>query len=207
MNELLVKFKPATSRNYPVLVGSGISKSLYKLLPALKQASKLVIVSDFYVGKKYGTRLLTQLKKERDVLLIMIPEGERSKTQKFKTYVEHQMLKQGCDRNAIILALGGGGVGDLAGFVAATYMRGIPYIQIPTTLLAMVDSSLGGKTGIDTPQGKNLIGAFWQPRAVIVDTDFLKSLPQKQLINGLVEAVKMFMTSDAESFAYVEQNL
>jgi 3-dehydroquinate synthase len=117
------------------------------------------------------------------------------------------MLAQHCGRDTVILALGGGVVGDLAGFTAATYMRGIPYIQLPTTLLAMVDSSIGGKTGIDTPQGKNLIGAFWQPTAVVADLDCLKTLSPTQLINGLIEAIKMFLTSDKTGLDYVQHNL
>jgi 3-dehydroquinate synthase len=140
-------------------------------------------------------------------ILLPIPAGESSKSQKHKTELEQAMLKADADRRSVVLALGGGVVGDIAGFVAATYMRGIPYIQLPTTLLAMVDSSIGGKTGIDTRQGKNLIGAFHQPSAVLADVNVLKNLPDAEIRNGLIEAAKMYITSDAESFTFLERNL
>lgn len=167
-----------------------------------------MIITDKTTKKLFGLKLAKNLSRQKiKTILLSVPDGESSKTQKFKTYLEQEMLKARCDRQTVILALGGGVVGDLAGFVAATYMRGIPYIQLPTTLLAMVDSSLGGKTGIDTPQGKNLIGAFWQPLAVAADVNCLKNLPQKQLINGLFEAIKKFLTSDAETFTFMEKHL
>jgi len=121
--------------------------------------------------------------------------------------IEAQLFKHRCGRDSLVLALGGGVVGDLAGFVAATYMRGIPYLQLPTSLLAMVDSSVGGKTGIDTPYGKNLIGAFWQPQAVIADMNCLATLSSAHLINGLIEAIKMFLTHQSKSFYYVKKHL
>src|SRR3989344_9560185 len=163
--------------------------------------SACVIITDKTVEKLYGKELRALIKKgirnnARKVFLFSISPGEKSKNQKYKTIIEEKMLKLRIDRHSVIIALGGGVVGDLAGFIASTYMRGISYIQVPTTLLAMVDSSIGGKTGIDTRQGKNLIGAFWQPEAVLFRLQCLGTLPQEQFKNGLVEAVKMFATSD-----------
>jgi 3-dehydroquinate synthase len=136
----------------------------------------------------------------------MVP-GEKSKSHEVKQKIEEQMLKNHFDRNTKILAVGGGVVGDLAGFVAATYMRGIPYVQIPTTFLAMVDSSIGGKTAINTRYGKNSIGAFWPPKAVLLNMACLQTLSKKHLRNGLIEALKMFLIADKKSFIYAEKNL
>ncbi len=170
--------------------------------------STRVIITDHIVKKLYGEKLRALLQQGgHKVFLFSVPAGEQSKNQKYKTMIEEAMLEARIDRQSIIVALGGGVVGDLAGFIAATYMRGIPYIQVPTTLLSMVDSSIGGKTGIDTPQGKNLIGAFWQPQAIFVDLKFTEKLSQKQYIDGLLEAIKIFITSDAKNFAYAEKNI
>lgn len=173
-----------------------------------KNSHHIVIITDNAVKNYYAGFLTTQLKTRGcQVLVLSFSPGERSKTAKTKQLIEEKMLTAHCGRDTLILALGGGIVGDLAGFVAATYMRGIPIIQLPTTLLAMIDSSVGGKVGINTPQGKNLIGAFWQPSAVITDIDTLKTLPKKQLISGLIEAIKIFLTCDAQEFKYIQENL
>jgi 3-dehydroquinate synthase len=167
-----------------------------------------VIITDNTVKKYYGLSLQKQLKKSgHKVLLLSFPAGERFKSSQTKQTIEHKMLTHACDRNTLILALGGGVTGDLAGYIAATYLRGIAYIQIPTTLLAMVDSSIGGKTGINTPHGKNLIGSIYQPKAVVADISLLKSLSKKNCINGLIEAIKMFLTFDAKSLDYTQQHL
>lgn len=197
---------PATPHSsYPIKIQSGLLKNI-SWLP--KNTQSVVIITDHWVKKEYGLALECALKKKAiKVLLLSFPAGEKSKNSKTKSALEEKMLAQGFDRDTLILALGGGVVGDLAGFIAATYMRGISYIQIPTTLLAMLDSSVGGKTAIDTPQGKNLIGAFWQPKAVISDIQCLKTLPKKQLINGLIEALKIFLTSDINSLNFLKKNL
>ncbi len=208
MLKLSVTVPAVPAKHYPILIGSGLLSKLTKVVPAIRLASKIVIITDQTTKKLVGLKLAESLRKQKlKTLLLSVPDGEKSKTQKYKTFLEEAMLKSRCDRHSIILALGGGVVGDLAGFVAATYMRGIPYIQLPTTLLAMVDSSLGGKTGIDTPQGKNLIGAFLQPQAVVADIGCLKNLPRKQLINGFFEAIKKFLTSDKKSFEFVEKRI
>ena len=209
MNKTInVQLKKIVDTSYKITVGSGFLTQLPKMLQKEHPASSYVIIADSVTAKLFGKKLLATLRRAGCTsIMLSVPVGESSKSQKQKTALEETMLKAGVDRRGLVLALGGGVVGDLAGFVAATYMRGIPYIQLPTTLLAMVDSSLGGKTGIDTPQGKNLIGAFHQPKAVYADLDALESLGERELRNGLVEAAKMFMTSDAASFVFLEKNL
>src|SRR5476651_340209 len=163
--------------------------------------SHMVIITDNTVKKLYGLNLQKCLKKAgHHCLLLSFPAGEKFKNNKTKQTIEDAMLQHRCDRDTLILALGGGVVGDLAGYIAATYMRGVSYIQIPTTLLAMVDSSVGGKTGINTSQGKNLIGSFWQPILVVADLQCLMTLPDVQIINRLIEAIKIFLTNDVNYF-------
>ena len=173
--------------------------ALNHLAPLIEQqckpATKIVIVTDNTVKPLYLQTVLNAI--NHPCHTISIKPGEKHKTRKVKAMIEDNMIKQRCDRNTLMIAFGGGVVGDIAGYVAATYMRGIPYINIPTTLLSMVDSCIGGKVAINTQAGKNLIGAFWQPQAIIINPSFLQSLPQRQLINGAVEALKMFLTFDA----------
>lgn len=121
----------------------------------------------------------------------IIPPGETSKSRAIKASIEDFLFSQACTRDTIIMALGGGVIGDLVGYVAATFMRGVPFVQIPTTLLAMVDSSVGGKTAIDVPAGKNLIGAFWQPKYVFLDLAMLETLPEREFVNGMAEVIKV----------------
>lgn len=196
----------AVASSYQIQIGSGLLDNILHWMP--KSVGVVVIITDDYVKKQYAYLIENVLKKAGyKVLLLSFPCGEKSKNSRTKAKLEEKMLENGCGRDSVILAVGGGVVGDLAGFIAATFMRGIPYIQIPTTLLAMVDSSVGGKTAIDTPQGKNLIGAFWQPIAVISDIQCLKTLPQKQIINGLIEALKIYLTSDVDSLDYLQEHL
>ena len=208
MKKINVKLKTKALISYPIFIDCDFSERIAVFLKKEFPESACVIITDGTVRKLYGEKLLRLLKKtDRKVFLFTVAQGERSKNQKNKTAIEEKMLRLRLDRKTVIIALGGGVPGDLGGFIAATYMRGIPYVQIPTTLLAMVDSSIGGKTGIDTPQGKNLIGAFWQPQAVFIGLNCLTTLPQKHLKNGLFEAIKMFATSDAASFRNVGKNI
>lgn len=208
MKKLSVKIPKKKSVSYPILIGNRLLKNPKTWLPHATTYDDIVIITDSHVKKLYGKTLLQSLLDHGyPAQLLSFPAGEKSKHQETKQLLEEKMYQADCHRNTLCIALGGGVVGDLGGFVAATYMRGIPYIQIPTTLLAMVDSSVGGKTAIDTAFGKNMIGAFWQPRAVIADIDCLKSLPKKQRINGFVEAIKMFLTHHAPSFRYAELHL
>jgi 3-dehydroquinate synthase len=208
MKKLLVQIPQKQGNTYPILIEQNLLQNPKTWSTLTKGYDHIVIITDHRVKKQYGNALAHYLTtKKHTVQLLSFPAGEKSKQQQTKQYLEEKMLRARCNRNTLCLALGGGVVGDLAGFLAATYMRGITYVQIPTTLLAMVDSSVGGKTAIDTPFGKNLIGAFWQPKAVLADLACLKTLSQKHLINGFVEAIKMFLTSDLKSLQYAIKNL
>lgn len=186
---------------YPIVVGTALEKELIQAVLAEK-ATRVAIITDSNVGKLHGKRVL-KIFKDADIAaeIFEFKAGESNKNQKTVTSLQHELLKRRYGRDTLIVALGGGVVGDVAGFVAATYLRGVPFIQVPTSLLAMVDSSVGGKVGIDTVYGKNTIGAFWQPKAVVIDLEFLKTLPQHEFVNGYFEAVKTFITSDARMFA------
>lgn len=206
MTKITVNLPAKSASRYSILIGTGLLDCVIEAIP--DTAKYIVIITDNTIKKRYASELHHTLQqKGYKVFTLSFPPGERHKNIKTKCKLENAMLKNGCDRNTCIMALGGGVVGDMAGFIAATYMRGINYIQIPTTLLAMVDSSVGGKTAIDTPYGKNLIGAFWQPIAVYMDINTLTTLPKKHLINGLIEAIKVFITHDKKSFDYVKNNI
>ncbi len=166
-----------------------------------ENASQIIVITDRTVGKYYAALFMQSLKSFQTRLLLVKP-GESSKSRRVKAKLEEQLLAWHCDRQSVIVALGGGVISDLAGFVAATYLRGIAYINIPTTLLAMVDSSVGGKVAINTRQGKNLIGSFWPPKAIIMNFSYLNTLPKSHWISGSVEALKVFLTSDAQTFSY-----
>lgn len=191
--------------HYPFIVGMDLERDLVKAVAAQGER-RVAVIADTTTAKLHGRHVMAMLKKTgRNVELFTFPAGERHKHQQTVTRLQHALLKRRYGRDTLILALGGGIVGDVAGFVAATYMRGVPYIQVPTTILAMVDSSVGGKVGVDTPYGKNTVGAFHQPRAVIADLRFLAGLPRQHVINGLLEAIKKFITSDKASLALAEK--
>ncbi len=169
-----------------------------------KKNRRILVVTDSGVPERYADELLALL--GESAVLHIIPEGEENKDLETLQDVLHSLLCAGFTRSDAVVALGGGVVGDLAGFAAAIYMRGIDFYNIPTTLLAQVDSSVGGKTAVDLDGYKNMIGAFWQPRAVFIDPDLLSTLPQSHIRNGLCEALKMGATSDPELFALFEEN-
>ncbi len=207
-NIIKVHTTPKTSLSYNIIVGYDVINLWNKYIPDLSIHRQIVIITDTTVYDLYTKTFIDGLVKAGyKVLTIKIKPGEKSKTHKVKEDVENQMLEHGCDHHTLCVAFGGGVVGDLAGFVSATYMRGIEYIQIPTTLLAMVDSSIGGKVAINTKYGKNLIGAFWQPVAVVVDFNYLHSLPKIHKINGLIEIIKICLTLDKKSFSYIDECL
>lgn len=208
MNRLRVQLKKTVDESYDVIISRGCVKHLPNHLNSLGAFSSYVIITDRRVRRLFGDNLAAILKRRQPRTFVLdFPAGEKSKTQATKSRLEGEMLKNHCGRDSLIIALGGGVVGDIAGFIAATYMRGIPYVQVPTTLLGMVDSSLGGKTGVDTPQGKNLIGAFHQPKKVFIDLDLLKNLPAPQVLNGFYEIVKMSITSNRQLFSFAENHL
>ena len=187
---------------YPVHVGHGLLDALTELVPAVTTAHRIAVITDDVVGPLYAAQIAAQLGEERSVLISIAP-GEEHKTRLTWARITDALLEAQFGRDSLLIALGGGVVGDLTGFVAATYLRGVPVVQVPTTLLAMVDASIGGKTGVDTERGKNLVGAFHPPLAVVSDLDTLGTLPILQRVNGLAEALKHGVICDAAYFEFV----
>lgn len=196
MQTITVHTKAHPAASYPIFIGSALLQKPEKWLPA--GFEHYVIITDHSVSKHYGETLLHGLKAQKlPAFLLAFQAGEHQKNSDTWQSLADKLCAIGASRRTLLLALGGGVVGDMTGFLAATYMRGVPYLALPTSLLAMVDSSVGGKTAIDTKQGKNLLGAFYQPQAVISDVDCLRTLSITQRICGLVEAIKIFITCDA----------
>ena len=194
-------------RRYPIAISSALFDNplTYAMLPA---ASSVLIVSNTTVGPLYAVRLKQALSgKYANVHTVILPDGEVYKTWQTLNLIFDALLQHGCDRKTILFALGGGVVGDMTGFAAASYMRGVPFVQVPTTLLAQVDSSVGGKTGINHPMGKNMIGAFYQPLKVVCDLETLKTLPQRELSAGLGEIIKYGPIADLDFLAWIEENM
>ena len=196
------------SRSYRIQVAPGALGTVGAELAKLRVGRKAVLVSDPAVTRLHGEPVATSLRAAGfDVIGISIPEGEAAKRLETAREMWDRLLDAGCDRTATVVALGGGAVGDLAGFVAATYMRGMNFVQVPTTLLAQVDASIGGKTAIDHPRAKNLIGAFHQPRLVIVDPVVLTTLSEREFRSGLAEVIKHGIVLDASYFENLEANV
>ena len=195
----------AASRPYTVYLGSGLFSDLGERLAALREKCSVVIVSGPKVWPLYGESVAASLSRSGfRVLHFLHPDGESAKSLNAYGELLNFLCAHGIDRSDLLLALGGGVSGDLCGFAAATYQRGMDYVQVPTTLLAMVDSSVGGKTALNLPGGKNLVGAFHQPLAVFADTDTLSTLPREQLLSGLGEVVKYALLGDAALFSALE---
>jgi 3-dehydroquinate synthase len=192
-------------RSYPILIGSGLLQSK-ALLDEHVPGRDSVLVTNSVVGPLYAERLRAALHGRR-IIEVVLPDGEQHKTLASASRVFDVLIANRVGRDAIVLALGGGVIGDLAGFVAACYQRGIGFVQIPTTLLAHVDSSVGGKTAVNHPGGKNMVGAFYQPLAVVADTDTLNTLPDRELRSGLAEIIKYGLAYDAVFFDWLEANL
>lgn len=192
-------------RSYPIVIGQGLLNGAYDLAAHVR-GNDCLIVTNETVGPLYVESLLPCLE-ARTVASIELPDGERYKTLDSMERVLDGLVSMGANRDTTVIALGGGVVGDTAGFAAACYMRGVDFIQVPTTLLAQVDSSVGGKTGVNHPQGKNLIGAFHQPRVVMIDTDTLATLPDRELSAGLAEVIKHGAIADAGFFAWLETHM
>jgi 3-dehydroquinate synthase len=195
------------SRSYPIYIGTDLLEQKALFEPHLKSSTTVFIVSNTTVAPLYAktlTNTLTQLGKT--VRLLELPDGESFKDWQHLQLIFDELLAHGADRQSMIVALGGGVVGDMAGFGAASFMRGIRFIQVPTTLLAQVDSSVGGKTGINHPLGKNMIGAFHQPVAVIADLNTLRTLPARELSAGLAEVIKHGAIADADFLDWIEAN-
>jgi len=194
-------------RAYDVHVGAGLLEQP-ELITAVLPQPRVAVVSNETVAPLYLDQFCTGLRAAKvDVVPVVLPDGEAYKNWETLQLVFDALLANRCDRQTTVVALGGGVVGDIAGFAAATYQRGVPFVQIPTTLLAQVDSSVGGKTGINHPLGKNMIGAFHQPLAVIADTGTLDTLPDRELRAGLAEVIKHGAICDAAFFAWLEGNI
>jgi len=193
-------------RSYPIIIKNGLLSEIGRHLAAIPAGKRSFVVSDDRVASLYGQSLLASL---RDVglscELFTFPQGEESKHLQTVAALASGLAASGADRKDALIALGGGVTGDIVGFLAAIYMRGIPFVQVPTTLLSQVDSSVGGKTGVDIPEGKNLIGVFYQPKAVFIDSSVLDSLPDEELLNGLAEVIKYGVIYDAAFFARLER--
>ncbi|MGZ8293567.1 MAG: bifunctional shikimate kinase/3-dehydroquinate synthase AroKB [Telluria sp.] len=194
-------------RSYPITIGAGLLADP-ELIARHINGRQVAIVTNTTIAPLYLERVAAPLRAAgREVIPIVLPDGEEHKTWASLMLVFDALLAARCDRKTTLVALGGGVIGDLAGYAAASYMRGVPFIQVPTTLLSQVDSSVGGKTGINHPLGKNMIGAFYQPRAVVADISTLSTLPDRELSAGLAEVIKHGAIIDAAFFEWIEQNV
>ncbi len=202
MIKLTVELGP---RSYPILIGHGLLTDA-KLLSGALAARQILIVSNETVGPLYAERVAANFK-DRIVNTVLLPDGEAYKTLASFDQIMTALLEAHYERGCTIVALGGGVVGDIAGFAAASYQRGVGFVQVPTTLLAQVDSSVGGKTAVNHPLGKNMIGAFYQPQAVFADLDTLSSLPAREFQAGLAEIIKYGLIDDLEFFEWLEGHM
>ncbi len=194
-------------RAYPIHIGSGLLTHTDLILPHLKRKN-VAIVTNTTVATLYLEKLAKPLREAGvSVLEIVLPDGEAYKNTETLNIIYDALLKNRCERSTTLIGLGGGVIGDLTGYAAATYLRGVPFIQIPTTLLSQVDSSVGGKTGINHPLGKNMIGAFYQPKLVLADIDTLQTLPPRELSAGVAEVIKYGLIRDADFFDWLEVNV
>lgn len=208
MPNIRVDLKRTTDRSYTIFIQKDSILELPDYLKKHTIGEKYAIITDDKTQKLFGNALLRNFRKHHiQAEIITFEEGEKSKRLSVIESLAEKMVEKEFTRKDAIIALGGGVVGDIAGFLASIYFRGIPYIQIPTTLLAMVDSSIGGKTGVDLICGKNLIGTTTQPATVFIDTNYLKTLPVKQIRNGLAEIIKYGIIADEKLFKFIEQNL
>ena len=207
MNSIISVHVDLGNRSYPIVIGPDLLNSPEHLIRHVP-GKRIAIVTNTTVAPLYLERVRNALQADgRAVLSIVLPDGEEHKDWAHLMQIFDALLAEKCDRKTTLLALGGGVIGDMTGYAAASYMRGVPFVQIPTTLLAQVDSSVGGKTGINHPLGKNMIGAFYQPQAVLADTSTLHTLPQRELSAGLAEIIKYGAVIDLKFFDWLEQNI
>ena len=194
-------------KSYDIVIGYDIGQEIVDFVKGAGYSKKALLVTDTHVGPLYGKQVQQLLVEAGlEATLMQIPAGESSKNLSVANDLFTRAIELGLDRKSPVFALGGGVVGDLAGFVAATYMRGVPFVQIPTSLLAQVDSSVGGKVAVNHELGKNLIGAFYQPQAVFMELNYMKTLPQREIYTGLGEIIKYGIIYDADFFAFLEAN-
>ncbi|MBI3802859.1 MAG: 3-dehydroquinate synthase [Nitrospirae bacterium] len=195
------------ANSYDIVIGNGVRNRLGRYLQELSLGGKVAIVTNPVVDRLYGAGVRKSLQAARfSPTTIRVRDGERYKTTDEVERIYDQLVHHRFERSSTLIALGGGVIGDMTGFAAATFLRGIRYVQVPTTVVAQVDASIGGKTGVDHPRGKNLIGAFHQPKLVCVDPSTLASLPKREFIAGLAEVVKYGVIQDAGFFRYLESN-
>jgi 3-dehydroquinate synthase len=194
-------------RAYPIHIGQSLLSQVDLLLPHLKR-KQVAIITNTTVAPLYLEKLSKPLEAAGvNVLPVILPDGEQYKNSDTLNLIYDALLAHRCERSTTLIALGGGVIGDMTGYAAATYLRGVPFIQIPTTLLSQVDSSVGGKTGINHPRGKNMIGAFYQPQVVIADTDTLNTLPDRELSAGIAEIIKYGLIRDLPFLEWLEANM
>jgi 3-dehydroquinate synthase len=195
-------------RSYDIEIGSGNLARVTQFVDTEIDDAHAVIITDANVDEMYAEPVATALADQGcEVDLLIIDAGEQSKAAEVASELWERMLEEGSDRKSTVVAVGGGVVGDLAGFIAATFARGLDFVQVPTTLLAQVDSSVGGKVGINLPGAKNMVGCFWQPRGVLIDVDVLQSLPEREFSAGMAEVVKYGVIQDAEFFGFLERHV
>jgi len=208
MGELLERVRVwLGDRSYDIEIGGGLLASLGEKMAGLGLKGRAGIITNTTVGPLYAARVESSLRAAGfDPVTITIPDGEEYKSLFWASHLFDRLLGMRFDRKSPLVALGGGVIGDLTGFVAATYMRGIPFVQVPTTLLSQVDSSVGGKTGVNHPLGKNMIGAFYQPLYVCADLDTFDTLPREEFLSGMGEVVKYGVIHDGEFFRYLDEN-
>ncbi|MEQ9618538.1 MAG: 3-dehydroquinate synthase [Deltaproteobacteria bacterium] len=208
MDKVKVNLKISEDKSYEIFIGEGVLERVARQAAEARLGHKFAIITDSNVESLYAGELLERFERAGiDISLISFPAGEMHKNRDTKAWIEDRMLEKGFGRDSAVIALGGGVVGDMAGYVAATYTRGIPYVQVPTSLVACVDSSIGGKTAVDTTHGKNLIGAFHQPWRVYIDLDTLLTLPEKEIREGLAEVIKYGVIEDRDLFVFLESDM
>jgi 3-dehydroquinate synthase len=206
-NEVATVRVSLAERSYDIQIGEGLLDQAIDFVAARGGARHVVVITDANVDELYGDALADRFVDAGvESHVLVVEAGETSKSTDVVADLWQTMLDEGCDRQTVVVAVGGGVVGDIAGFVAATFARGLRFFQVPTTLLAQVDSSVGGKTGVNLEGAKNMVGAFWQPDGVLIDTAVLKTLPKREFAAGLAEVVKYGVILDAEFFAYLEAN-
>ena len=193
------------SHDYPIIITSQCDMAK-EVAPYIK-GKQVMVVTNTTVEKLYLQDLVKGLEADFEVLSVVLPDGEQYKTQQYIDQIYDALMDNHCSRDVTLIALGGGVIGDMTGFAAASFMRGVNFIQIPTTLLSQVDSSVGGKTGINHPKGKNMIGAFWQPQVVLADMHTLTTLPQRELSAGMAEVIKYALIMDADFLTWLEDNM
>lgn len=205
---LRLNLRRSVDESYDIIIGFGLFEEIASDLKRVLPRNKYAIITDSNLRGIYGEKLLEQFYREGlSACLIDFQAGEESKNLNTISYLASELLKNGVNRRSAIVTLGGGVIGDVGGFLAAIYMRGIPYVHVPTTLTAQVDSSIGGKTGVDTAEGKNILGAFYQPKRVYIDPSLLRTLPRREFVSGLAEVIKYGVIYDRNFFEYLEKNV